>query len=94
MSAVADDVMIADEPILTLQPKHDDLNTRETSSKLTTEGEALDGAANGAKDVVVDAEDVPGANRDSDDSCVATPSHDTFAAQTSTEVLSTVRVTL
>jgi hypothetical protein len=90
MSAMADDVIVADKPILTLQRKHDDIGM---SGKLTADGEVLDGATSGVGEVVVGARDVPGATHKDDNSWITATSDDTLAAETSAEILNVVRVT-
>jgi len=86
MSTVVDDV-VADEPVSTVQPMHNDLNTLEVSSKSATDEEVVDGVANGVKEVAVGAGNVPGAGHNDDDSSVTASSDDTLAAEASVEVL-------
>ncbi|OJA18177.1 hypothetical protein AZE42_05301 [Rhizopogon vesiculosus] len=86
MSTVVDDV-VADEPVSTVQPMHDDLNTLEISGKSATDEEVVDGAANGVKEVAVGAGNVLGAGHNDDDSSVTASSDDTLAAEASVEVL-------
>jgi len=92
MSAVTDEVVVADEPISTVQPVHDDLNTLEISSKLATDKEVVDSAANCVKEIAAGSEDVPGVDENNDGKSVTASSDDTLAAETSVEALNVVRV--
>lgn len=92
MSAVADEIVVADEPISTVPPMHDNLNTLEISGKLATDGEVLNNAANCVKEVATGSEDVPGVDENNDGKSVTTSSDAILATSTSVEALTVVRV--
>jgi len=93
MSALPDDVIVADEPTSTFQPEENDPNTVVTSSEPSAHGDIIDDTTSSAEDVAVGAQCLPVAG-DNDDSGLTTVSDGTLAVGTFADVLNVVRVTL
>lgn len=87
MSTVADNVVVADDPISNGHQVHDSASSFETPSKLVTEGEAVEADLNGVRESALGAEDVSGAGDNTDDTLVTASSDETLAAETSVGVL-------
>ncbi|KAG1779156.1 hypothetical protein EV702DRAFT_1090745 [Suillus placidus] len=92
MSTVADNVVVADDPISNGHQVHDGASSFETPSKLVTEGEAVEAASNGVQESALGAEDVSGAGDNTDDTLVTASSEETLAAETSVGVLGVTKL--
>lgn len=90
MSTVADNAVVADEPIANGHQVHDSANSFENPSKLATEGEVVEAVSNGVQESVLGAEDVSGVIDKIDDTLVTASSNNTLASETSVEVLNVV----
>lgn len=87
MSIVADNAVVADDPISNGHQVHDGAISFETPSKLVTDGEVVEAISNGVQESALDAEDISGVGDKTDDTLVTASSDDTLAAETSVEVL-------
>ncbi|KAG1750143.1 hypothetical protein EDB19DRAFT_1904393 [Suillus lakei] len=87
MSTVADNAVVADDPISNGHQVHHGANSFETSGKFVTEEEIVEAASNYVQESTLGAEDVLGAGDKNDDSLVTASFDDTLAAEMSVEVL-------
>lgn len=87
MSTVADNAVVADDPIANGHQVHDNADSLEIPSKLATDGEVIEVVSNGVRESALGAEDVSGVGDKIDDTLVTASSNDTLATETSVEVL-------
>ncbi|KAG1771018.1 hypothetical protein EDD22DRAFT_966385 [Suillus occidentalis] len=87
MSTVADNAVVADDPIANGHQVHDSANSFEIPSKLATDGEVVEAVSNGVQESALGAEDVSGVGDKIDDTLVTASSNNTLASETSVEVL-------
>lgn len=87
MSTVADNAVVADDPIANGHQVHDNADSFEIPSKLATDGEVFEVVSSGVQESALGAEDVSGVGDKIDDTLVTASSNDTLATETSVEVL-------
>jgi hypothetical protein len=94
MSTVADNAVVADDPIANGHQVHDNADSFEIPSKLATDGEVIEVVSNGVQESALGAEDVSGVGDKIDDTLVTASSNDPLATETSAEVLNVVCATI